>query len=110
MRLLNEPDSDDPILSVVNLIDLFLVIIAALLIAVARNPLLNPFAQRDVTVVVDAGKPSMQMLVKKGEKLERYQASGAIGEGEGVRAGTAYRLRDGTLVYVPEGGSASARP
>ncbi|MCX7672720.1 MAG: DUF2149 domain-containing protein [Thiobacillaceae bacterium] len=110
MKLLNEPDSDDPILSVVNLIDLFLVIIAALLIAVARNPLLNPFAQRDVTVVVDAGKPSMQMLVKKGEKLERYQASGAIGEGEGVRAGTAYRLRDGTLVYVPEGGSASARP
>lgn len=102
MRLLDEPDSDDPILSLVNLIDLFLVIIAALLITVASNPLLNPFTRQDVTVIVDAGKPSMQMLVKKGERLDRYQASGAIGEGEGERAGTAYRLRDGSMIYVPE--------
>jgi hypothetical protein len=31
LKLLHEPESDDPILSVVNIIDIFLVIIAALL-------------------------------------------------------------------------------
>jgi hypothetical protein len=109
IKLLHEADSDDPILSVVNLIDIFLVIIAALLITVARNPLLNAFNQQDVTVITDAGKPGMEMVVKKGEKIERYKASGAIGSGDGEKAGVAYRLKDGSMVYVPEaGGAASA--
>jgi hypothetical protein len=102
MKFLHEPESDDPILSVVNLIDIFLVIIAALLITVAQNPLLNPFAKQDVTVITDPGKPSMEMIVKKGEKLERYKANGAIGQGEGTKAGVAYRMKDGSMVYVPE--------
>lgn len=105
MKLLHEPQDDDPILSVVNLIDIFLVVIAALLITVAQNPLMNPFSKRDVTVITDPGKPSMEMVVKKGEKIERYKASGAIGSGDGEKAGVAYRMQDGSIVYVPEGGS-----
>jgi len=102
VKLLHEADSEDPILSVVNLIDIFLVIIAALLITVAQNPLINPFSKHDVTVITDAGKPSMEMVVKKGEKVERYRASGSIGSGDGERAGIAYRMKDGSMVYVPE--------
>lgn len=102
MKFLHEPESDDPILSVVNLIDVFLVIIAALLIAVAQNPLLSPFARQNVTVIIDAGKPTMEVLIKQGEKLEKFKASGAIGQGEGEKAGIAYRMKDGTMVYVPE--------
>ncbi|MBK1613832.1 hypothetical protein CKO44_10160 [Rubrivivax gelatinosus] len=105
MKLLNEGQDDDPILSVVNLIDIFLVVIAALLITIAQNPLMNPFSQRDVTVITDPGKPSMEMVVKKGEKIERYKASGAIGSGDGQKAGVAYRMQDGSIVYVPEAGS-----
>jgi hypothetical protein len=106
MKILHEADNDDPILSVVNLIDIFLVIIAALLITVAKNPLLNPFSKQEVTVITDPGKPSMEMVVKKGEKIEKYKASGAMGEGEGSKAGVAYRMKDGSFVYVPEGGNA----
>ncbi|MGQ0711766.1 MAG: DUF2149 domain-containing protein [Rhodoferax sp.] len=102
MKLLHEPENDDPILSVVNIIDIFLVIIAALLITVAQNPLLNSFAQRDVTVITNPGQPDMEMVVKKGEKVERYRSSGQIGQGEGAKAGTAYRMKDGSMVYVPE--------
>lgn len=102
VRLLHEADSEDPILSVVNLIDIFLVIIAALLITVAQNPLINPFSKRDVTVITDAGKPSMEMIVKQGEKVERYRASGGIGSGDGEKAGVAYRMQDGSMIYVPE--------
>lgn len=103
MKLLHEPETEDPILSVVNLIDVFLVIIAALLIVVAKNPMLNAFSRQDVTVITDAGKPGMEVMVKKGEKIERYKSNGAIGQGEGAKAGTAYRMKDGSIVYVPEG-------
>jgi hypothetical protein len=41
-------------------------------------------------------------VVKKGEKVERYKASGAIGSGDGEKAGVAYRMKDGSIVYVPE--------
>lgn len=102
LKLLHEPETEDPILSVVNLIDIFLVVIAALLITVAQNPLLNPFNQQDVTVITDAGKPTMEMTIKQGEKIERYKASGKIGGGDGEKAGVAYRMQDGSMVYVPE--------
>lgn len=112
LKLLHEPDNDDPILSVVNLIDIFLVIIAALLITVAQNPMMNAFSQRNVTVITDPGQPGMTMLVKQGEKIERYKSTGAIGAGDGEKAGVAYRMKDGSIVYVPEGegGIAPAGP
>ncbi len=106
VKLLHEPENDDPILSVVNLIDIFLVIIAALLITVAQNPMINIFSKRDVTVITDPGKPGMEMIVKQGEKIERYKSSGAIGSGDGEKAGVAYRMKDGSIVYVPEEGAA----
>lgn len=101
LKLLEEAESDDPILSVVNLIDVFLVIIAALLLTVAANPI-NPFTNEKVTVIKNPGQPNMEIVVKEGEKLERYKSSGAIGQGEGAKAGVAYRLKDGSMVYVPE--------
>lgn len=104
MKLLHEPETEDPILSVVNLIDVFLVIIAALLIVVAKNPMLNAFSRQDVTVITDAGKPTMEVVVKKGKKIEHYKSTGNIGQGEGAKAGTAYRMKDGSIVYVPETG------
>jgi len=103
LRLMDDLEADDPSLSVVNLIDVFLVIIAALLLAVASNPM-NPFVQEDVTVIKNPGQPNMEMIVKKGEIIEHYQASGEIGTGEGSRAGVAYRMKDGSFIYVPETG------
>ncbi|SIQ22399.1 DUF2149 domain-containing protein [Marinobacterium stanieri] len=94
-------EDDDPILSVVNLIDLFLVIVVILLLVVVRNPL-NPFATDNVVVVENPGQDNMRITVKKGEELTRYESSGEMGEGEGVKAGITYRLPDGRMVYVPE--------
>lgn len=110
MKFLQESDSDDPVLSVVNLIDIFLVIIAALLITIAQNPLMAAMAKQDVTVVTDAGKDGMEMLVKKGDKIERFKSNGMSGEGEGAKAGVAYRMKDGSVVYVPEETQAEKPP
>lgn len=99
-RFITEED-DDPILSVVNLIDLFLVLTVILLIIVVQNPL-NPFASEDVIVVENPGKKDMRITVKKGDELTRYESNGEIGEGQGIKAGITYRLPDGRMVYVPE--------
>lgn len=103
IKLLEDAEGDDPILSVVNLIDVFLVIIAALLLAVANNPM-NPFSHDSVTVIKNPGQPDMEIVVKDGQTLDRYKASGSIGQGEGAKAGVAYRMKDGSMVYVPEQG------
>lgn len=101
INILDEDDGDDPILSVVNIVDVFLVIIAVLLIAVIENPL-NPFATQDVVIIKNPGKPDMAMVIKEGKELKEYKSSGQIGEGQGAKAGTAYRLKNGSMVYVPE--------
>lgn len=100
MRFLDEED-DDPLLSVVNLIDLFLVVIGILLIVIVQNPL-NPFTREDVIVIENPGQSDMRMTIKDGEELTRYEASSEIGEGQGSRAGITYRLNDGRMIYVPE--------
>lgn len=102
MRFLGEDETDDPLLSVVNLIDVFLVVIAMLMIIIVRNPL-NPFAAENAVVVENPGKPEMRITVKEGKELTRYESSGEIGQGKGVRAGIAYKLPDGRMIYVPEG-------
>ncbi|WP_033073858.1 DUF2149 domain-containing protein [Sphingopyxis sp. MWB1] len=101
MRFLEDDEADDPILSVVNLVDLFLVITAVLMVLIVRNPL-NPFQSDKVMVVENPGEEDMTITIKNGEKLERYTSTDQLGEGGGVKAGTTYRLPDGNLVYVPE--------
>lgn len=100
-RRFTDYEDDDPILSVVNLIDLFLVITVVLLIIIVRNPL-NPFSSENVVVIENPGEDNMSITIKEGEELTRYESSGDIGEGDGVKAGVTYMLPDGKMVYVPE--------
>jgi hypothetical protein len=93
-------DDDDPVLSTINLIDVFMVVIGMLMIAIVNNPM-NPFAQDKITVIRNEGKPNMEIITKEGQKVTKFKASGASGEGNGEKAGTAYRMKDGTMVYVP---------
>ena len=108
-NILDDDDGDDPILSVVNIVDVFLVIIAVLLIAVIENPL-SPFTAENMVVIKNPSTPTMEMVVKEGKELKHYKSTGQIGEGQGQKAGVAYRLKDGTMVYVPESDAAIATP
>ena len=101
MKLLDEDESMNPALSVVNLVDVFLVLVAALLIAIAQNPL-NPFLAEDVTVIKNEGKEDMEIIVKKGNTIESFKSEGKTGSGTGKKAGTAYEMADGSLIYVKE--------
>ncbi len=100
-NVLDDDDGDDPSLSVVNIIDVFLVIIAVLLITVMENPL-NPFSAENVSVIKNPGQPDMEITIKDGREIKTFASSGEIGAGTGTKAGIAYRLEDGSMVYVPE--------
>lgn len=109
MKLLDEDEELNPILSAVNLVDVFLVIIAALLIALAQNPL-SVFSTEDVTVIKNPGQENMEMIIKKGKEIKQYKSSNEIGSGEGARAGVAYRMADGSFIYVPEEDERESQP
>lgn len=105
LRILDE-DEDDPMLSAVNLVDVFLVVVVALLVALVDST--RQATPAEGAKIRDAGTPQMEMIVtEKGEQI-RYKGTGSQSEGEGVRAGVAYRLRDGSIIYVPEAASSDS--
>lgn len=100
MKFLTDDDDLNPITTAVNLVDVFLVIIAALIISIAQNPL-NPFNSENVTVIKNEGEPNMEIIVKEGNEIKQFKSNGDIGSGNGQKAGTAYQMKDGSMVYVP---------
>lgn len=44
----------------------------------------------------------MEIIKRKGLKIEKYRATSEKLGGEGQKLGTAYRLKSGEVVYVPE--------
>lgn len=105
LNVLDDED-DDPMLSAVNLVDVFLVLVVALLTAVALQQ--QSTAQADETVIRRAGQPDMEIIVRKNGQEVTYRGNGGSAEGQGTRAGVAYRLKDGSIIYVPENGDAAA--
>ena len=97
----------DPLVGVVNLFDASMVLVVALLLALAGADSLAEIAarmsQKDITIVTNPGKPDMEMIVKRGERMESLKSSELQGAGKGTRLGVAYRLESGEVVYVPEG-------
>ncbi len=102
-RLLASHD-DDPLTSVANLFDVAMVFAVALLLALVVHFQLPELlsGQEDITIVKNPGKPNMEIIRRKGTKLEHYRRTEELLGGEGEKLGTAYRLNTGEVVYVPE--------
>jgi len=45
--------------------------------------------------------------VKQGNEIKQFKSQGEMGSGNGAKAGTAYKMKDGSMVYVPQGGDTS---
>jgi hypothetical protein len=101
-------DDHDPLLGLINLFDASMVLVVAMLLALLSKGNVADMAarlsQQDVTIVTNPGKPDMEMVIKRGNKIEKLKATGETGRGAGQRLGTAFRLDNGEVVYVPEGG------
>jgi hypothetical protein len=92
--------------AVANLLDIFLVFIVGLLVsflgAYQLQDLLSPDSQ--VTVLKQSAGGELTIITKKAAKIEAVKISRTEAEGRGARLGVAYRLEDGSMVYLPDEG------
>jgi hypothetical protein len=96
-------DDDDPLSGVANLFDLGVVFALGFMLAlITYIGLPELVAKQDMTLVKNPGTANMEIIRKKGTKIERYRLSKDHLGGEGEKLGTAYRLKSGEVVYVPE--------
>ncbi|OGV52459.1 MAG: hypothetical protein A2X45_01295 [Lentisphaerae bacterium GWF2_50_93] len=91
---------EDPLTGVANLFDVAMVLTAALILALAaawKNYMppanLAEQARKD---------PVLEKLDSEGFRLEKYRPTDRELGGEGQRLGTAYQLKNGDVVYVPD--------
>ena len=99
-------DVENPMNSVGNVFDVAMVFSVALLVALVLSFNISELlTDQDVTIVKNPGKENMQIITKVNDTYEimEINAEEEIGGGIGDILGTAYRLEDGRVIYVPEG-------
>ena len=109
--LINNEDEQNPLTGVANLFDIAMVFAVALLVALVMSyqlpELLNP--QADITIVKNPGQQDMKIIIKEeGRPIEVLNMTDQIGGGTGEALGTAYKLADGRVVYVPQEGNTTS--
>lgn len=105
-RLLKDTDDHDPLSVLTNLFDVAMVFAVALMVAlVTRFDMTEMFSQEDFTMVKNPGTEQMEIITKKGDKIDKYTPSKNqenSSDSRGKRVGTAYQLENGEIIYVPE--------
>jgi hypothetical protein len=103
-RFAPEQSLEDPLSGVANLFDASIVFIVSMMIALfmAYNmiDLINP--QAEVTMTKKGADGQIQVITRKGKEITATKVTDKTLSGEGVRLGTAYRLPDGRIIYVPQ--------
>lgn len=104
--LLHDEDEQSPMANVANVFDVAMVFSVALLVALVMSYHLPELlsSNEDITIVKNPGADDMKIIVKEeGKPIEVLNMTDNIGGGTGEALGTAYKLADGRVVYVPEG-------
>jgi hypothetical protein len=107
----DEPAEEDPLAGIANLFDVSVVFIVGLMITLFSVYRIGDLvtAGSEVTMVKTTAQGEREIIVKKGTKITAYKVTGKTAQGEGERLGTAYRLADGQIIYVPDGPNEAAR-
>lgn len=98
---------DDPLAGIANLFDVSVAFIVALLIALFALFSSGAMLDKDsnVTLVKQGENGEMEIITKRGPEIKVQKVTDKSLSGQGVRLGTAYRLANGQVIYVPEGES-----
>ena len=98
-------ENADPMSILANLFDVSMVFAVALMVAlVSFWQMDDMLSNSKTTIIKNPGKENMEIIVKDGQKIEKYKASDVTseGEGKGKKVGTAYQLENGEIIYIPE--------
>ena len=101
---LDDPVDEDPLSGVANIFDVSVVFIVGLMITLfsvyRMGDLVDPTSE--VTLVKTDSEGLREVIVKKGTEITAYELTGEQLGGQGERLGTAYRLANGQVIYVPD--------
>jgi hypothetical protein len=102
-RSLTRLHDEDPMASMVNLLDVFILTgVGFLIVALSGFGLKELLSRGDLTVVKDPGGPNMELIRKQGNKIERLRNTGGTAKIGGQPIGTVYRLENGDVIWVPK--------
>jgi hypothetical protein len=95
---------EDPMNGVANLFDVGLVFIVGLILTLfSAYRLQDMFSETSkFTIMKQAADGQLEIISKEGKKISAVKVTRQTAQGQGIRLGMAYRLEDGTMVYVPE--------
>jgi hypothetical protein len=95
---------EDPLAGIANLFDVSVAFIVALLIALfalfSAGTLLDKNSR--VTLIKQGENGEMEIITKEGAQIKVQRVTDKTLSGRGTRLGTAYRLANGQVVYVPD--------
>ena len=101
---LDEGVDEDPLAGVANIFDVSVVFIVGLMITLfsvyRMGDLMDP--NSEVTLVKTNADGLREVIVKQGTEITAYELTGETMGGDGERLGTAYRLANGQIIYVPD--------
>lgn len=105
-------EDEDPLAGIANLFDVSVAFIVALLIALFALFSAGTFLDKnsEVTLVKQMADGETEIIVKKGAEIKVQKVTDKTLSGQGTRLGTAYRLANGQIVYVPEAAGAPVSP
>ena len=100
----SDPGENDPLSGVANLFDIGIVFIVGLIITLfTAYHLQDLFSEKsEITIMKKSKNEEMEIITKKGKKIKAVKVTQEKAVGRGERLGIAYRLEDGSMVYVPE--------
>lgn len=104
-KLVNNTEDYDPLSVLTNIFDVAMVFAVALMVAlVTRFDMTEMLSKEDFTMVKNPGTEQMEIITKKGEKIEKYTPSEEQknSDSRGKRVGVAYQLENGEIMYIPE--------
>lgn len=109
LGLLTKRDDDDIVAVVANLFDVGIVLALGFMVAlISALNLLDVFDPDQKVTITKERADGMEITVREGQKTTTRRLSKTVGSGDGTRVGIAYRLEDGSVVYVPEGSDTGA--
>ena len=101
----DEIGEEDPLAGIANLFDVSIVFIVGLMLSLFSVYRMSDLvdSKSEVTMVKTNAQGEREIIVKKGTQISAYKVTGKTAAGNGERLGTAYRLSNGQIIYVPEG-------
>lgn len=91
---------EDPAAGLLNLFDVWIAFSVALLLAIVSYG--NLAKKKSASLVKAQGDPGMETVADQGKEMKHYRPSDRTLGGDGQRLGTAYRLKSGEVIYVPD--------